>query len=292
MKRVLSLMLGVLLLFSSTGLCETIEAFGMQIPPDTRLLDFDAAGIQVTDADALAALMDQLPALEEVRLYDSAMAREDMERLFDAYPQVFFGWTLHFATHTVRTDATAFSTLHHSTIKDKKDYEHTNKDLSQLRMCKHLRALDLGHNLLTDISFVSELPQLRVLIIAPNYDLADLSPLASLEHLEYLEVFSTDTRSVEALAGMTHLMDLNLACSHYLHDLSPLYELPGLERFWCGRGGIDQEEQERMEEKHPDCQFDWINTPTDGGWREHPRYEIVREMFAKGEYIAFDAMEE
>jgi hypothetical protein len=221
-------------------------------------------------------------------MFDSTMAREDMEWLFDTYPDVFFGWTLRFAIHTVRTDDTAFSTLHYSRITNKRDWHHDSGTLSMLRLCKRLKALDLGHNKLTDLSFLSEMTHLKVLIISPNYGITDLSALAPLTGLEYLEVFSTNAVDVSALAGMTELRDLNLSCSDFLADISPLYELPKLERFWCGRTRVPKEQQQIMEEKHPNCHFDWVSLPTRGGWREHPRYDVIAEMFSGTEYIPFD----
>ena len=277
-----------LLLLPAAALADTVDALGMTVDASAEVLDFDAAGIQVTDADALEAVIAQMPALKEVLLFDSSLPREDMERLFDAHPDIFFGFTIHFSIHTVRTDATAFSTLHYSELKDKNDDYHRSDVLSVLRLCKRLKALDLGHNKLTDLSFLEGLTELRVLIISPNYPLKDLSSLAGLTKLEYLEAFSTDTVDVSPLAGLVELRDLNLACSDWLKDISPLYDLPKLERFWCGRGDVPKKQQKQMEALHPDCQFDWVSLPTRGGWREHPRYDVIAEMFAGTEYIPFE----
>lgn len=286
-KRFLALLLFAALLVPSCVSAQTLDVFGMKVDANTRVLDFDAAQIQVTDAQALSALIEQMPDLQEVLMFDSAMAREDMEWLFDTYPHIFFGWTIRFSVHTLRTDATAFSTLHASALP-KPDTHHKTKDVSILRLCKRLKALDLGHNKLTDLSFLSGLTDLRLLIISPNYGITDFTPLASLTQLEYLEAFSTDVKDVSPLSGLVNLRDLNLACSDQLKDLSPLYELPNLERFWCGRGKIPQEQQRLMEEKHPQCQFDWKSQPTLGGWREHPHYDVLHAMFKGTEYIPFD----
>lgn len=288
MKKASVLLLCLLLCLPFSSLGEALDAFGLSVDPAAEVLDFDAAGIQVMDAQALAALIDRLPHLREVRMYDSVLPREDMEWLFDAYPDVFFGWTIRFSIHTVRTDATAFSTLHHSQLTNKRDSHHNSDTLSVLRLCKKLKALDLGHNKLTDLSFLTGLTELRVLILCPNYGVTDLSPVAALPHLEYLEAFSTNTKDVSALAGLVNLRDLNLACSDRLKDISPLYELPRLERFWCGRTPVPKEQQALMEQSHPDCAFDWVNLPTRGGWREHPRYDVIVEMFQSGQYIPFD----
>lgn len=283
MKKALLLLLVLLM-----PLCALGEGLGLDADLSAEVLDFDAAGIQVTDAQALAALIDQMPNLREVRMYDSQLSRKDMEWLFDAYPDVFFGWTIRFSIHTVRTDATAFSTLHYSQLTNKRDSYHKSDELSVLRMCTKLKALDMGHNKLTDLSFLEGLTELRVLILCPNYAVTDLTPVASLPHLEYLEVFSTNTKDVSALANLKNLRDLNLACSDRLKDISPLYDLPNLERFWCGKTPVPKEQQAMMEQTHPGCAFDWVNLPTRGGWREHPRYDVIVEMFKRGEYIPFE----
>ena len=282
------LCLTVLLLAIQAGYAEALNAFGVQIDPQTRVLDFDAASVRVTDAQAVADLLDQLPAVREVRMFDSELSREDMEWLFDTYPDVFFGWTLRFAIHTVRTDATAFSTLHRSRMTDPQDRLHTTKELSILRLCTRLKALDLGHNRLNDLSFLSGLTELRVLIISPNYALKDLSPLAGLTNLEYLEAFSTDTNDVSALSNLTKLRDLNLTCSDHLKDISCLYDLPNLERFWCGNVPISRQQKQEIMARHPDCVFDWGQQPTGGSWRKHPHYDVIHEMFRGDQYIPFD----
>ena len=287
MRRLLAL-LCVLALLPGCALAQSTEAFGLNIDLNAEVLDFDALDVNVTDADALDALIRRMPNLREVRMYHSRMKREGMEKLFDAHPHVFFGFTIRFDIHTVRTDATAFSTLHRSQITDKRDDYHTNRELSVLRMCTRLKALDLGHNKLTDLSFVSGLTDLRVLILSPNYGLVDLSPLTGLEKLEYLELFSTNATDVSPLAGLENLRDLNLACSDQLRDISPLYELPHLERFWCGRGKVPQEQLKLMADKHPGCHCDFESLPTRGGWREHPHYDVIYRMFREGEYIPFE----
>ena len=65
--------------------------------------------------------------------------------------------------HLVRTDVTAFSTQH--TYQSK---FHTSKTFSVLKYCHNLVALDIGHNEVSDLSFLEDLPQLKVLILAAN----------------------------------------------------------------------------------------------------------------------------
>lgn len=269
------------------SMAETLEAFGMTVETDAETLDFDAAGINVTDAAALAAIIEQMPNLTEVRMFDSTMAQEDMETLFDAYPDVFFGFTLHLSVHTIRTDVTAFSTLHMSS-PTKQDPRHTSEELSILRMCKKLKALDIGHNTLTDINFLYELPDIEVLIISPNYGLTDISPVAACKNLVYLECFHTPITDLSPLADLEHLRDLNLTRCGMVTDLSPLYQLPNLERFWWGHmDKVTNDQRKKMRELHPDCKFVAVYDPTDGGWRNHPHQKEQAAFFRTGVYVPF-----
>lgn len=281
---VLALVLGVCVAAEA----ETLTAYGAEFDSEAAVIDLDEKGIVVKNITELKTLIEQMPNLTEVHMYDSKLTREQMDELFDGYPNIFFGWTLKLYTHTIRTDTTAFSTLHgHQGKKD--DPFHTTKQLSMLRYCKNLEALDIGHNYLTNLDFLTELPHLKILIIAANYQCTgDLTPLASLTELEYLEIFSTNTTDVSPLAALTNLRDLNVTYNRKLKDISPLYDLPNLERFWCGYTAVPQEQRAAMEAAHPNCEFDWVNQPTEGTWRKHPHYDTIYKVFQESVYYPFD----
>ena len=264
------------------------DIIGMALDPTAEVLDLDAAGIQITDPKELAEVLDQMPELKEVRMFDSPMATEDMEWLFDRYyPRIFFGFTLHIDPHVIRTDQTAFSTLHYSS-PTKDDPRHTSEELYPLRMCTKLKALDLGHNYLTDLNFLNYLPDIEVLIISPNYGLEDISPVANCKNLVYLECFNTPITDLSPLAGLTKLRDLNLTRDAQVTDLSPLYDLPNLERCWWGHmNGVPAEQKKTMREKHPGCKFVSVADPTSGGWRKHSHFDELHSFFRTGEYIPF-----
>jgi len=276
-----------IVLFLPVASGEVLMAYGVSFDSSDVILDLDEAGIQVSDIGELKALLDQMPNLTEVRMYNSRLSVKQMDELFDGYPHVFFGWTIKLYTHTIRTDATAFSTLHGHAGKEGDPF-HTSQELRRLRFCKKLMALDIGHNSLTSLDFLSEMPQLKVLILGANYYIESIEPLAALTELEYLELFSANVKDVTPLSGMTKLRDLNLTYNRELKDISLLYELPSLERFWCGYTAVPQEQRDAMEAAHPGCEFDWINMPTEGTWRKHPHYDAIFEMFHEGEYVAFE----
>ncbi len=302
MKRGLTILLIIALLLAAlaSGLAEPADdaednktavdklSFGgLLISPDTEILDFDASGTTVTDAKALAEILDQLPNLKEVRLFDSPMATEDMGWLFDRYyPQVFFGFTIQIGQHIIRTDQTAFSTLHHSG-ETKEDKRHTSEELYPLRMCTRMKALDLGHNYLTDLNFLYWMPDIEVLIISPNYGLKDITPVGTLKNLVYLECFNTPITDLTPLAGLTKLRDLNLTLDGYIRDISPLYDLPNLERVWWGGLLCTTAQRQTMREKHKGCRFVSVKDPTSGGWRSGSHFKELYAFFRTGEYVPF-----
>ena len=239
--------------------------------------------------EAVKDTLAKYPDLKKVDMFDLPIGRLQAEELEALYPGITFGWTLKIGTdHLVRTDATAFSTLHWSSSTP-----HPTQEISVLRYCKQLRALDFGHNGVDDISWLTELPDLRVLIIAVNR-VTDITPLASLKQLEYLELFNNRITDLSPLSGLTHLMDLNISYNR-ISDYSPLYGMTWLKRLWLSQGnreenGVPDEVIRTLQQNLPDCQIDWKSKPTLGGWREHPHYEVIKEMFnqKKGmQYIPF-----
>ncbi len=289
-RRLLALAAGCMMaLVSACAVqAEGPDIIGIQIEKDMEILDLDAAGIQMTDREELAEVLDQLPSLKEVRMFDSELTTEDQEWLFDRYyPRIFFGFTLHIGPHTIRTDQTAFSTLHLAGDM-KGDERHTSEELYPIRMCTKLRALDLGHNYLTDISFLNWLPDIEVLIISPNYGLEDIGPVANCKKLVYLECFNTPITDLSPLAGLKGLRDLNLTRDGKVADLSPLYDLPNLERFWWGHmDKVPNDQRKTMRELHKGCKFVMVYNPTDGGWRNHSHFKELHSFFRTGVYIPF-----
>ena len=295
MKKLCLLALLALLLLPP-ALAEEIS-YGGQIsfPADAEYIDFGT--VRVKDWDGLPAFLSQFPNLKKADMFESPIVPWRADALHEAFPDVKFGWTLRIVSydhhqHLVRTDATAFSTLHGS-----KSTEHIDSEISVLRYCTELRALDIGHNGVSDLSFLYDLPELRVLIIAINH-VSDLTPVASLEHLEYLEIFRNQITDLSPLSGLKNLKDLNIGYN-MIEDVTPLYSLTQLERLW-----VDHAAYYLYKETGPDLSDEAIaalraalpNTevndtslhPTGGGWRKHPRYTAVFQTFKHGVYIPFE----
>ena len=224
--------------------------------------------------------------LEEITMYDYRLSTREMESLMAEHPQVKFNWTIKLNNYLIRTDATAFSTA-----KGRQDPRYTAKMLDVLKYCPNLLALDVGHNNVSDLSFVAEYwPNLRRLIcIDSRKPLKDLTPLTNLHDLEYVELFMQGITDISPLANKTKLKDLNL-CYNDVTDLTPLHSCVNLERLWISRNyHLPQSEIDALQAALPNLVIE-TKTPksTEAGWREHPRYFIMKESFDTRTYIAFD----
>lgn len=259
---------------------ETIEAFGLQI--DTQDTVLDLGKVKVEDFDLLREVMRAMPNLTRVDMYNTRMEKDVMASLTQEFPDVRFGWTLRAGPYRIRTDEDAFSTLRSPDEKPR----YGSKTYEVLRYCPDMLALDLGHNKITDVSFLTGMPHLRYLILADN-DVSDLTPLESLQELEYLELFMNEDMDLTPLTKLPNLTDLNL-CQMTISDISPLYDMPQLKRLWISRHkpAFTEEEMQALREALPDCEINFTSASCTGeGWRHHPRYYPVRDTFRKGEFI-------
>lgn len=241
----------------------------------------------VKDWDAFYELLDGHPEVRKVDMFGTNLFGSQVEELTQRYPDIEFGCTLRVGDHIVRTDATVFSTLHSSSSKS-----HYSKELAGLKFCKNLRALDIGHNRVDDLSFLSGLTELRLLIIACNR-IVDITPIADLEHLEYLEIFSNKVEDVKPLVGLKYLAHLNISYNN-IGDLTPLYGMTQLKRLWIKKcqsrrnvEPISDENIASLQAALGDCVINATNDPTEGGWREGIYYETFHEYFRSGEYKPF-----
>lgn len=292
-KTVLSLFLVMTLLLTAlpavslAGKPPTLA--DLHITPGT--LAVDLGEIRVKELEPLMALLDQHPQLEKVDMFESPVNRKQVEELSARYPRIQFGWTLKLVEkHLVRTDATAYA-INHNNRSD----THSSEDFELLRYCKELRALDLGHNAITDLSFLKELKELRVLILACN-KITDISPLRELRELEYLELFNNYIEDFRPLSALHKLIDLNI-CFNRGENIEALGSLQALERLWLYNSNkrsadspVDPERVATLQAMLPDCHIDHTHYSTLGGWRTHERYYVVFNMLHGAvAYLPWDA---
>ncbi len=259
--------------------------YGVTVKENDKIAVF--ANVEAVDPAAIHHLVKAHPTLQKIDLYEAKLTTEQQLELFSAYRGIDFGFTVRIAEHVVRTDATAFSTLH-----NKRSVRHNAQQLSALRMCRHLRALDIGHNAVDNVDWLYDLPEIRILIIALNR-IEDITPVGSLQYLEYLEMFTNQIKDISPLKNCKHLLDLNI-CFNRIEDISPVYELPQLERLWMysfryrNQDTTTPELREKLRTRLPLCTFEFSHYPTLSGWREHPRYFTLNDIFQTGVWRPWD----
>ncbi len=298
----------LLIIFTALIIC-TASAMGPEeVVYDSRVSAYreatyvDFGTVKVTSLAKLEGFLDQLPALQKCDMFETTMTLEWADELSRRYPDVEFGWTFvitcnNKGPHVIRTDMTVFSTLHNN-----KSTAHTSRDFECLKYCRHMLALDLGHNGLTSLDFLKYMPELRVLIIGRN-QINDISAVGHCTKLEYLEAFSNRIGSVAPLLNCTNLMDLNIP-NNRISDIELLGQIKSLRRVWAfnyawstmDRSLVEANVKSALRSALPGCTFDWTSSGTGGTWRttngdskgtRTPHYAVIYEMFNTGVYIPF-----
>ena len=305
MKKLTVIALALLLLcLAAAGLAEgetvtftTEKGKSIRVKKDVETVDLGNVVLsrQGNDFNNLVKFINQLPNLKKLDMYNTDVYASQVESLHAACPQVEFGWTMVIpcdnplhperTPHRVRTDQTAFSTLHNNQCA-----LHSTADLQILRFCKNLKALDIGHNAVDNLNFLYEMPQLKVLILGKN-NITDVTPLGSLKELEYLELFSNKVTDITAMAGCESLVDLNIA-NNSISDFRPLTGLTHLRRLFIynsalgsNNGPVSGSIQSMLRAALPECRIDNATGGAHGAWREHHRYNTLLEMFWERENV-------
>ena len=211
----------------------------------------DMRGIRKTPTKAqLKAIVQVCPKCTLINLHcRRAPANSVMGALADQYPHVRFGWTVSLGgKYSLSSLDSAFSTL----IGSRADPRLNDKDMENLKYCKYLKALDVGHNRLFSLDFLKYVPNLEMLIVACNH-LTDITPLAQLKHLQYLELFTNKVTDLTPLKECTELVDLNIANTR-ITSLEALDGLTRLRRLWAiSCEGLSRQEISRFKKLHPAC---------------------------------------
>lgn len=257
-----------------------VEVLDTVVKSDIESLDLD--GKKVTDLDDFISSLKLLKNLKKLNMGTSNLSNEELGNLREILPNIRIDWTIYFGKWHINTDDVAFSVL----ISNFPYTRLTSEDLSFLKYCTELQALDLGHQKITDISVIADnLPNLRVLILADN-KITDITPLSKLKHLHYLELFINKITDISPLKDNKELVDLNL-CYNYIKDYSSLLNLPKLERLWLVGTSINEKDYNNLKEKYPNSVIvKYGKGSTGNGWRSHSRYHKMIDMFHKRNYIS------
>lgn len=267
-----------------TKLNYRFSLYGQELSLDAESLDFNHTAID----DEGAAIRQILPLMKNCTYLDMdycGVSNEAMAAIREENPNVEVVWRIWFGeNYSVRTDTERI-------LASKPTVGGMIYDGSVLQYCTKLKYLDLGHNDdLSDLSFVSTMPELEVLIIAMT-NISDLSPLTNCPKLEYLEIQETPVSDLSPLASCTDLAHLNICNLKNVTDASPLYGLSKLERLWVGTNTpIPEEQKTELKAKLTGCDVNTAVGDPHEKWRftrydpEEPKYywvprhELLREQ--------------
>ena len=208
---------------------------------------------------------------------------ETMEKLNQDFPDVKVIWRIWFGTrYSVRTDVEMILASRPTVAGMLWDDE-----AAKLYYCHDVKYLDIGHNGgITDIGFLRGMPKLEVAILAMG-SWSDASPLADCPNLEYLEMQTTQCSDLSPLSGLKKLRHLNVAQNIKIADITPLYSLTDLERFWLGCvNQVPKEQVDELRRRAPKCEINtsvWDDPTTDhwryNDWEFTDRYALLRVQF-------------
>lgn len=257
-----------------------VDLYGTELSSDDT--EADISGIEITDIEDLKLRLRLLDSLTYLDMCDCGLTNEQMEELQNEFPQIKFVWKVTLGLWTIRTDTVAFSTLKDGTIT----YRLTNDDCKVLKYCTDMVALDLGHNKVTDLSFLEYMPELKILILVDNWltdtqspYLYDLSMLKYCPKLMYLEFFVGDVTDISVFDYLPNLVDLNISYNP-ISDVSHLLNFTKLERLYIEHTSLTEQDYELLKETYPDAYIVYYGEGSvDQGWREHERYFAMIDMF-------------
>ena len=112
--RILALVM--CLAFPLTGSCETLTFDTFSADSEAEYLNYDLDHLY--NYEAFYNFLSQFPNLKKVDMYSVTVRYKKVKEIHERFPDIEFGMTMRFGEnescggHTLRTDATAFSTLH------------------------------------------------------------------------------------------------------------------------------------------------------------------------------------
>ena len=255
--------------------CRT-NIYGVELDNHTEFLDLN--NVPIKNPDRICLAIELFPSIKTIEMCDCGLSNEIMQGLREEYPDINFVWTVSFLRYKVRTDIQVFSTL--ATNLNRPGNSETFSPL--FKYCTDLRALDLGHMDITDISEITNLKKLHTLILADNH-ISDISPIAELKELVYVELFQNRIKDVSPLLELPKLEDLNLCYNVRMQNPTVLTGCTKLKRLYISHCSLDENERKTLQNGIPaDCEFNFTaaNCVHDG-WRtnKNARNTKIREAF-------------
>lgn len=221
------------------------ELFGQTVSTEDERIEYVYVPIGNEGVETLREALPILKRCSYFLLDRCGIDNELLAQLRDEFPATKIVWRLYIEYIGFLTD---IKVLHLTWMWN-------NRNIQILRYCNEMEYFDIGHNTISDISFMAYMPNLKYAILSYNW-VRDLTPLSNCKKLEMLELYFCHLLSdISPLAACENLKMLNISATA-VQDISPVFGLKKLERFYCIMNyGIPEEQQAQICEELPDC---WI----------------------------------
>lgn len=255
----------------------TFELFGKTVSTTDETVEYVDMEIGNEGEEDIRAALDIMKDGAYFKFDDCGIDSEIMALIRDDYPNMTVVWRVHCGYFSLLTDEETVRAI----------FDLNDDNCYELRYCTEVKYMDIGHNdQLTDISFISYMPKLEILILSGS-PFTDMTPFANCPNLEWFEiVWCGHVTDISPLANCPNLKYVNISYTK-VTDLSALSDKP-LERFVYYSPKVSAEQEAEFIEIHPDC---WTSfrgkNPYMRGWRYDDdagaepceMYSKVREVF-------------
>lgn len=257
----------------------SFQLFGKTVATTDERIEFAHEEIGNAGEEELRGALDILQNCKYLLLDDCGFDSEVLAKVRQDYPDTEVVWRIHIRNLNWLTDTDTIRAVDH--------LDNTSSEI--LKYCTKVKYMDIGENPeLTDIGFMSHMPELEILILS-GCPVTDLTPLADHTKLIFLEMaYCEHLKDIEPLASCTALANVNLSYTKVV-DISWLKELP-LEQLYAVGTKIPKTLFAAISGRHPECAVRYDGTQAYGtGWRFKINgayteiYQRVREVFALDE---------
>ena len=249
--------------------------FDRKVSLQDTVIKYHKADIGNHGADELRQALSVLKRCEYFLLDDCGIDNEILAGIRDEFPDTKVVWRIHVGNQSALTDDTVIRMTHG--VDDSMT--------EPLKYCNETVYMDLGHDeALTDISFVSNMPDLECIILAGS-SVSDISPLMDCPNLKWLEL--NNCLKVNDLSQVSENKSIEcLNISHTgIRDITSANDMK-LERFCCIGNGISQGQINAFCAANPDCMTSFSGNEWGYAWRYDDHgytycayYARMREVF-------------
>lgn len=259
--------------------------YGLRISTLSEKLNLNH--IEMTDeGEAVRNLLPYLKHCSYLNMDMCGVSSEAMAAIRDDFPEIEVVWRVFFGNECgVRTDCERI-------LASNPQHGLTNANSTELKYCTKVKYLDVGHQFLTDLSFLQYMPELEVCIIALN-PWTDFSAISGCTKLEYLEIEYSQCADLSPLATLTNIEHLNIGGIGSPAGCGALLKLTNLKRLMITRHTtVPEYILNRLRKLDPDIEIDteaydacagtWRSDPSTETWSE--RYQLLRRQFGYSDY--------